>query len=199
MHPDQFILINALKDEVLERSVRELEYHCILLDEMGLDSTAKIQIHLGGVYGDKSKAMDRFVQRYKTLSEAIKRRLVIENDDRLYSFEDCLSVHEKTGIPVVFDTLHHQCLNNGESLRLGLDLAAKTWKEKDGVPMVDYSSQLQGHRPGTHAQKIDLSNFRQFLREVKGLDLDIMLEIKDKEKSALKALKLIGDLNSAIP
>ena len=193
MHPDQFVLINALKDDVVERSVRELDYHCTVLDNMALDSTAKIQIHLGGVYGDKGSAMDRFIERYTSLSKALKRRLVIENDDRLYSLKDCLSVHQKTGIPILFDVFHHQCLNKGETLRQGLELAASTWKKADGIPMVDYSSQQRGQRPGSHAKSIDLQLFQKFLYETKGLDFDLMLEIKDKEESALKALKVVKE------
>ena len=193
MHPDQFVLINALKDDVVERSVKELDYHCTLLDKMGLDSTAKIQIHLGGVYGDKGSAMDRFIERYTSLSKALKSRLVIENDDRLYSLKDCLSVHQKTGIPILFDVFHHQCLNKGETLRQGLELAASTWKKADGIPMVDYSSQQRGQRPGSHAKSIDLQLFQKFLYETKGLDFDLMLEIKDKEESALKALKVVKE------
>lgn len=194
MHPDQFVLINALKDDVVERSIKELEYHCTLLDEMGLDRTAKIQIHLGGVYGDKSRAIVRFVDRYKSLSATLKHRLIVENDDRLYSLNDCLRVHEETTIPILFDVFHHQCLNKGESLRRGLELAGQTWKKNDGVPMVDYSSQQPGQRLGTHAKSIDLQLFQKFLYETKGLDFDIMLEIKDKEKSALKALEVLREL-----
>ena len=193
MHPDQFVLINALKDDVVERSVKELDYHCTLLDKMGLDSTAKIQIHVGGVYGDKASAMDRFIERYNSLSKSLKRRLVIENDHRLYSLKDCLSVHQKIGIPIIFDVFHHQCLCNGETLRQGLELAASAWKEADGIPMVDYSSQQRGQRPGSHAKSIDLQLFQKFLYETKGLDFDLMLEIKDKEESALKALKVVKE------
>ena len=191
MHPDQFVVINAQKDDVVERSVWELEYHCIVLDEMALDSTAKIQIHVGGVYGDKRSATNRFIERYSSLSKSLKSRLVIENDDRSYSLEDCLSVHEKIGIPILFDAFHHQCLNNGETLRQGLQLSGSTWKESDGIPMVDYSSQQKGQRPGSHAKTLNKAIFKKFLLETKGLDFDLMLEIKDKEASAFKALKIL--------
>lgn len=195
MHPDQFVLINALKDDIVERSVRELEYHFTMLDEMDLDSTAKIQIHVGGAYGDKQAAIERFVDRYKSLGRSLRRRLVIENDDRLFSLKDCLVVHEETGVPILFDTFHHQCLNNGESLRLGLERSGKTWKKRDGIPMVDYSSQQPGHRQGAHAKTIDVPLFKEFLEQTKELDFDLMLEIKDKEKSAIKALKVLRSLS----
>jgi len=191
MHPDQFVIINGLKDDVVERSVWELEYHFTVLDKMGLDSTAKIQVHLGGVYGDKGSAMDRFIERYNSLSKSLKSRLVIENDDRSYSLKNCMWVYEKIGIPVIFDVFHHQCLNNGETLRQGLELSASTWKESDGIPMVDYSSQQNGQRPGSHAITLNKELFKKFVHETRELDFDLMLEIKDKETSALKALKIL--------
>jgi len=194
MHPDQFVLLNALDDGIVRRSISELEYHCDVLDAMGLDSTAKIQIHVGGVYGDKKKAMEQFVQRYRLLDKKIKKRLVIENDDRLFCLRDCLAISERTGIPVLFDSFHHSCLNNGEGLREAMKAAARTWKRKDGPLMVDYSSQEKGARKGKHAEQIDIRHFSAFLGGAKrsGVDCDIMLEIKDKEKSALKAKAVLG-------
>ncbi|MBD3210774.1 UV DNA damage repair endonuclease UvsE [Candidatus Micrarchaeota archaeon] len=195
MHPDQFILLNSLKEKVVRRSIAELEYHCRVLDLMKLGQEAKIQIHAGGVYGDKEKAVERFVRGYKKLSLPLRKRLVIENDDRLYSVNDCLEISRKAGIPVLFDSFHHECLNGGESRREGLEKAMSTWKKKDGVIMTDYSSQQSGHRTGTHARSISTGHFRQYLKETGGLDFDIMLEIKDKEKSAKKALKVLKNLD----
>ena len=193
MHPDQFIVINSPKEEVVENSFRELAYHAETMDLMGLDASAKIQVHVGGVYGDRAHSLDRFVRRHVLLSEAVRRRLVVENDERSYALADCLQVSAKTGIPVLFDAFHHQILNRGETMAEALRLAAQTWNVEDGPPMVDYSQPSPGKTEGSHATCINTQQFRRFLSETSPLDFDVMLEIKDKEKSALKAVKAARD------
>jgi UV DNA damage endonuclease len=194
MHPDQFVVLNSPTPQIVDNSVQELAYQCTVMDLMGLDATAKLQIHGGGVYGDKPAAIRRFIQTYAGLPENIRARLVIENDDRLYSLQDCLEIHEATGIPILFDNFHHECLNNGEPMAQALQLAARTWQPKDGIMMMDYSSQAPGERKGKHTQSITLELFREFLGHLNGLDVDIMLEIKDKEASALQAVLLLKEL-----
>ena len=90
---------------------------------------------------------------------------------------------------LLFDVFHHEVNNCGETIRVAFGLFAKTWKERDGLPMIDYSSQRKGEREGKHNETIDLRKFGNFLEETKPFDFDMMLEIKDKEKSALKAIK----------
>jgi UV DNA damage endonuclease len=192
MHPDQFVVLNAKDEEIVKRSVAELVYHADVLDLLGTCRDAKIQIHLGGVYGDKAASISRFIERAQALPRRVLKRLVIENDERLYSLRDCLAVHKKTGLPVVLDVFHHSCNHNGESMREAILLAHKTWRRHDGPPIMDYSTQQKGRRLGTHTQTIDLRHFRTLLNHLLDLDADIMLEIKDKEKSALKALRLLN-------
>jgi UV DNA damage endonuclease len=187
MHPDQFTLINSPDPEIFRRSSAELSYHARVLDLLGLDRTARIQIHAGGVYNDKPAAIDRFCRRFEQLPAAVRRRLVVENDDRLYSVADCLSISRRTGVPVLFDSFHHRLNGNGEKEAEALAMAAATWEKADGLPMVDYSSQKKGERKGSHAEQIDLKHFARFVKATAGIDFDIMLEIKDKEKSALRA------------
>ena len=192
MHPGQYTVLNSDRETVFANSVKELEYHTQVLDLLRTDSKAKVQIHVGGVYGAKTDAMDRFVSRYETLSKNVRRRLVIENDERNYSIEECIEIHEQTGVPVVLDTLHHEVLNNGESVSEALVKTSKTWKKRDGAPIVHYSSQQSDSRPGAHAKTLDVSHFRQFLKNVEGMDFDLMLEVKDKNHSAVKAIGIAG-------
>lgn len=199
MHPDQFVILNSKSEDIVKNSIRELQYHCKLLDSMRLPTSAKIQIHGGGVYADKEKAKKDFSNNFnKLLEESLKSRLVIENDDRSYSLQDCLDINSETGIPIVFDTFHHECLNKGETIQHSLSLFIKSWKyTTDGNPILDYSSQSIGERKGKHAKTLNKNHFIYMYDEFKNtiienqVDLDIMLEIKDKEKSALLALKTI--------
>ena len=193
MHPDQFVLINSPNLEIVQKSISELEYHVAVLNAMKLDNTAKVQIHVGGVYKNKIEAIDRFISNYQNLSTNVKNRLVIENDDRCYSLADCLYISSIIDIPIIFDIFHHHCLNNKETVKDALLQAAKTWKKKDGNLMIDYSSQKKGARKGSHTEHIDIEDFKNFIKEAKGLNFDIMLEIKDKEKSALKAKEVLNE------
>jgi UV DNA damage endonuclease len=197
MHPDQFTLINSIDDKIFERSIKELEYHAQVLDLMGLDKTAKIQIHIGGVYKNKQNSIRRFESRFKKLSELIRTRLVIENDDKSYTLKDCLKISLNNNIPVLFDSFHHEINNLDESIKEAFELFVDTWsKAIDGVPLIDYSSQQEGESKGRHTETINIEHFEKFLIETKPFDFDIMLEIKDKELSALKAIKVASKLRS---
>lgn len=189
MHPDQFTLINSLDEDILQRSQKELNYHANFLQTLGLDNQAKIQIHVGGVYSDKDASIQRFLARYKKLDSKIQQRLVIENDHNSYTIDDCLAINKKINIPVVFDVLHHRVLGQKRSLWEILAQVIRTWhKKEDGLAIIDYSSQKPMAKRGVHIDSIDLDDFGEFIKEIKTLDFDIMLEIKDKQNSALKAI-----------
>jgi len=189
MHPDQFTLINSLREDVFGRSIKELEYHASILDLMQLDTTAKIQIHVGGVYDNKKLSKDRFVERFSKLDNSICRRLVVENDDRLYNLNDCIEISNKVGVPILFDVFHHSVNGTGASVNQAIQLSSQTWnKKRDGIPMIDYSSRNVNGTSRQHADSIDIEDFKRFLLEAEPFDFDIMLEIKDKEKSAVKAV-----------
>ena len=191
MHPDQFIVLNSKDNNVVIRSIAELRYHTEILDLMNLSMAAKIQLHLGGAYNNKNKSMSRFIDQYQKLNDSIKKRMVIENDDRIYSLKDCLYVSKKTGIPVLFDYYHHTFLNQNEPISKCFESCIQTWNKQDGIPMVDYSSPYPGTKVGRHAETIDIKDFNQFIKLTKPYDFDIMLEIKDKEKSVLKAIDIL--------
>ncbi|MDD1671448.1 MAG: UV DNA damage repair endonuclease UvsE [Methanomicrobiales archaeon] len=190
MHPDQFVLLNSPDHGVVERSLQELIYHSEVLNLLDLDRTAKFQLHVGGMYGDRERSIQRFVKMVSSLDEQILRHLVIENDEKLYSVADCFGVFEKTGLPILIDIFHHTCLNHGEDLQDLLTKVAYTWRREDGIPMADYSSQHPSKRTGSHAETLNEEGFRNFLVASYPHNMDLMLEIKDKERSALRAVEL---------
>jgi UV DNA damage endonuclease len=160
---------------------------------MELDTSAKIQLHVGGVYGDKTTSTRRFVDRYNNLPDLVKRRLVIENDDRSYTVQDCLQVSDMSDIPVLLDSFHIEVNSSGESLPDAVSLASSTWGQNDGILMLDYSCQQKNGRKGSHGGTVNMEHFRKFLETTEPYDFDIMLEIKDKERSALKAVEIAKD------
>lgn len=190
MHPGQFTVLNSPRREVVESSIKELQYHTIFLEALGVDNSHKIVIHLGGIYNDKSESLKRFIETGKKLDDRIKARLVIENDERCYTVADALSASKAIGVPVVFDVFHHTWNPALEqhSLRSIIQLAAKTWRKRDGRVKIHYSNQWRGQAPGTHSKSISVPKFLQFYDSVRDLDVDIMFEVKDKQRSVLKVM-----------
>ncbi|ACZ42930.1 UV-endonuclease UvdE [Thermobaculum terrenum ATCC BAA-798] len=196
MHPSQYIVLNSPREEVHLAAVMALEYHARFLDAMGLGPEAVVVIHGGGAYGDKRAAMDRFVRRYLELPERVRRRLVVENDEKVFSVSDVLWLHERTGAPVVFDHLHHRVHDpDGWQTREAVAACLATWPQ-GVVPKVHFSSPRTEPRstergesdplPWQHGDWIDAWEFAGFLRECEGLAFDVMLEAKKKDLALLR-------------
>jgi UV DNA damage endonuclease len=187
MHPGQYTVINALNEQYYINAVRDLQYHADIFDLMKLDNKHRFVIHGGGAYGDKSASLKRLRERIKQLPEPIYSRLMLENDDVIYSAEEILSVCLDTNIPAVLDTFHHEILASMEN-RSVLDIILeykKSWP-KDERQKIQYSNQDPNKSKGAHAQTIDIGLFGNFLEEIGDIELDIMLEVKDKEQSVVK-------------
>ena len=134
--------------------------------------------------------MERFVQNFARLDEPIQKRLIIENDDRLYTVEDVLKISQQTGSPVVYDNLHH-AINPPEEARddyYWIHETSKTWKPEDGRQKMHYSQQDPGKRDGAHTKTIYLDTFMEFYRKLEDPTIDIMLEVKDKNISTVKCI-----------
>lgn len=193
MHPGQYTILNSPNETIIERAIEDLEYHNRFLNALEMDKTSKIILHIGGVYGDKESAIARFEKTYSILSDAIKSRLIIENDDKSYNIGDVLGIAKRNSIPVAYDNLHNTLLPFDESKDDNhfIKLANKTWTSSDGVQKIHYSQSANGKRTGSHSKTIDLEVFSGFLKDIP--DVDIMLEVKDKNISALKVNNLIDD------
>jgi UV DNA damage endonuclease len=191
MHPGQYTVLNSTDEGVFERSLRELKYHIEVLELMELYPDAKVMTHVGGAYNDKEASIARFIERYHQLNNSIKEHYVIENDDKIYTIDDCLKINEKTGIPIILDIYHHECNNPGYDIKKALKKIIKTWNDKDGIPIVHYSSEHPIKGKCRHADSIDLNHFKRFLENTKDYDFDVMIEIKDKEKSLIAAKDII--------
>jgi UV DNA damage endonuclease len=187
MHPGQHTVLSSTRGEVVEASIAELVYHDRVLDLLGLDSSHKVVVHVGsGAPG--SAAADRFAEGVAQLPPGARRRLVVENDER-WPLRDVLDLAERASLPVVLDVFHHELAPSfpGLTARDLVERAAQTWRRDDGRQEIHFSTQAEGRRPGAHAETVDLDAFALFARDVGDLPLDCVLEVKDKERSVLRA------------
>jgi UV DNA damage endonuclease len=189
-HPGQYTVLSSSKPEVVDAAVAELEYHHRLLSAFGLDRSHKVVLHAGSA--------ERFEAGFERLSEGARSRVVLENDERV-PLDEVLELAERIGAPVVLDVFHHRLAPSlsGLTTRDLVLRAARTWTAADGRQKIHFSTQAPGRRRGAHADTLDAAAFRQLVADVGDLPLDCMLEVKDKERSVLRAQELMRSVSTA--
>tara|TARA_R110000851_G_scaffold8075_2_gene31061 strand:- start:965 stop:1885 length:921 start_codon:yes stop_codon:yes gene_type:complete len=193
-HPGPFNVLTSPHPHVVTNCITDLSIHGEVFDLMHLSRTPynKINIHIGGAYGDKPSAMKRFCENFHRLPESVKSRLTVENDDKasMYSVKDLYeNVYKVIGIPVVFDYHHHKFCTGDLSEQEALELAMSTWPT-DVVPVVHYSESksLEYEDPKIRPQAH--SDYVLDYIDTYGNEVDIMVEAKAKELAVLRYKKI---------
>ncbi|KAL2823000.1 UV-endonuclease UvdE-domain-containing protein [Aspergillus granulosus] len=197
VHPGQFTQLGSPRKEVFENSVRDLEYHSELLQLLKLppqqDRDAVMILHMGGVFGDKEATLDRFRHNYQTLSQDIKNRLVLENDDVSWSVHDLLPICEELNIPLVLDYHHNNIIFDSTQLREGTldimnlyDRIKATWTKKNITQKMHYSEPVAAAITNRQRRK-----HSDRVRVLPPCDptMDLMIEAKDKEQAVFELMR----------
>ncbi|KAI1123799.1 UV-endonuclease UvdE-domain-containing protein [Nemania abortiva] len=196
-HPGQFTQLGSPRTEVVRNAIRDLEYHNEMLSLLRLpeqqDKDAVMILHMGGVFGDKAATLDRFRANYGLLSDEIKARLVLENDDVSWTVHDLLPICEELNIPFVLDFHHHNIMFDKDMIREGtkdiMELYPRikaTWDRKGITQKMHYSEpcpeavtprQRRKHRP------------RVMMLPPCPDTMDLMIEAKDKEQAVFELMR----------
>ena len=196
-HPGPFNVLTSPHQHVVDNCITDLSIHGEVFDMMGLSRTPynKINIHIGGVYGDKVSAMERFCTNFQRLPDSVKTRLTVENDDKasMYSVVDLYEgVYCKIGIPIVFDYHHHRFNTGGLTEEDALEVAISTWG--DVVPVVHYSESRNIEQENDKIRPQAHSDYVYDYIDTYGNRVDIMVEAKHKELAVLKYKEVHGIL-----
>jgi UV DNA damage endonuclease len=198
LHPSQFIVLGSPDPGVVERSVADLEIQAGILDALGAGPAATVLLHVGGRYGDPDGTRLRLLRAVDRLPDAVRRRLALENDDRLWDADEVLAICGDAGLPMVLDVHHHRCLDrarpeggrdaDAETDRVSalLARAASTWPA--GVaPEVHLSSGRRGPGDRAHAAGVTDADWTAFVAalDASGVDAAVMIEAKAKEHAVL--------------
>lgn len=189
-HPDQFNVINSVKDKVVQDTIRNLNHAVDLYDLMDYEQ-GKLVIHIGSSANGKEESINRFIDNLNDFPSRIRKRLIFENDDKVFTATDVLNICEKVKLPMVLDLHHHKCKNNGEDIENILKGAFNTWNEETLPPKVHYSSPKEGEFDRRHSDYIDCKEFMGFLDIAKNTvnrDFDIMIEAKKKDQALFKLM-----------
>lgn len=191
-HPDQFCVLNSVKKEVVESTAESLEYHYQLLDAFGIKNKILV-LHIGSNTFGKEKSLQRFINNFRKLPEHIQKCIAVENDDKIFTVEDCLYLNKILGIPIVLDYHHHLCNHDNDELFSYIDKIFKTWKEK--TPKMHFSSPKNKTKKEfrSHHDYIDVESFLTFLSSLKKYSkidcLDIMIEAKKKDEALFRLIR----------
>jgi len=191
LHPGPFNLLASERDDVVIKTIDELDKHSQILDLMGLEQSTfyPVNIHIGTTKPGREEACQKFCQNFELLSDSCKKRLTVENDDSpnqyyvkmLYDW-----VHTKINIPIVFDSFHHKLNSGGYSEKDALNLAISTWKTKplchhssSRKEFEDISAKSEAHSDFLYEKFNDYDNSLDIEMECKMKDIALKKYISD--------------------
>lgn len=195
-HPDHYTLLNSPREDVLYSSIRDLQHHHDMLEAMGLDHRAKLVTHVGGGYKDKDTALERFAENWHRVPEDIRKRLVLENDDRTFTLSEVLALCKRLRIPMVLDVHHHRCNNKGEELAEFLEEVFATWEGTGLAPKLHISSSRSAKDIRSHHDFVEPGDLYEVLREAARFTdgIAVMVEAKQKDKAMLELVQGLSGL-----
>jgi len=192
-HPGQFNCLTSPREKVVLNCIRDLRIHGEIMDVMGLPRSreSKINIHMGGSFGDKASAIDRWCKNWDLLPTCVSERITLENDDKgsLYSVNDLAVVHQRLGVPIVFDSHHFEVANNhgDTSYEEAFRLAVSTWPS--GIRPVFHLSNSARNTEGKSVAPSAHSDYIHGPYRHLNADIDVVIEAKAKELAVMDYIK----------
>ena len=185
-HPSEYITLTSDDDIKIQHSLIDLELHAEIFDRLELSQTYynPLNIHIRKE-GDPKDLSLTFMKNFERLSESVKKRLVLENNDtgNTWTVKNLKKYfYNEHGIPVTFDNLHHEMLNHDVSHRDAFFEAYSTW---NFTPIFHYSEGKNGTRAHSDmANNIPIHYDKDVLFDV---------ELKSKDLAILDILKRYND------
>lgn len=187
MHPDQYLVLNSMNQEVVKSTLLSLEYYHSLMNLLQLKTN--IILHIGSSQEGKRKAMKRFEENFYHLNKSIQKRIALENDDKIFNIRNTLSLSKKLKVPMVLDYHHFLVNRNNEKIEDFIVDIFSTWK-KD-TPKIHFSSPKNKKEKRSHHDYINSDTFIDFIEKIKfcNIDFDIMIEAKQKEEALFRLVR----------
>jgi len=184
-HPSEYITLTSDDPIKVQHSIIDLELHAEIFERLELDRSYynPLNIHIRKE-GEPQDLSDTFMSNYNKLSDSVKKRLVLENNDtgNTWTVDNLIKYFfEPYGIPVTFDNLHHEMLNQGVSHRDAFYAALSTWPVS---PIFHYSE----GKNGTRAHSDMAENLPVHYDE----DVMFDVELKNKDYAILDILERHG-------
>ena len=195
-HPGPFNVLASPNDNVVVKTIKELNAHAEQMDLMGLPASpmAKINIHVGGAYGDHESALQRFCKNFERLAPSTQARLTVENDDKpnCYSTKMLVEgVSNRIGVPVVFDSHHHELGPQDLDYHDAFYLARETWQNRNAKQQCHHSNSRKNYEdPSVSA--VAHSDWYYTPFENYGEECDVVLECKKKELALFDYIEKFG-------
>ena len=191
-HPDQFNVINSMDKKVVENTKNNLMFHANLFNDLEYP-LGKMVLHIGSGAGGKEAALQRFGDNFKSYPPEITTRIILENDDKIFTARETLQLCKRLNVPMVLDVHHHICNNEGEDIKELLGEILATWSEEKLPPKLHFSSPKNSPTDRRHSDLIDGQQFVDFIESCKdyNTDIDIMIEAKKKDLALFDLVKSI--------